>query len=408
MDILLISSLLGAFVLQVASSEDSVKVSVSAWPPGSNIYLHESVLLRCTVDSNSSFAWSFRWFRHPTPTPNPRHLVSGDSYSITAVTREDEGSYQCGVEQRERNISSVVLLSQPVDVRVSDTPPPSLTLTPSSRHLFRGETFSLQCPGSLSSSSGWTLRRFPPGPTVRSRRVYTDWCSPLGGAGSADQPDTCVFNAARETSGLYWCEGAEEGRSNAVSIAVSYGSIILRTPASPVSEDDAVSLVCQYWTGTNGTTIFFKNGAEILTSTMSSISGREIKMIIENVTQEDEGFYKCAFPDRQTESPESWLSVRPERGNSTTKDGTATSTGSWIWIVVLCILFLLLLIPLSVWLVRRYRYHTVCTCSCCPVSKEELQAVELPVTKQEVSEVQWDLSWMEMSNLLDRNVYPDT
>ncbi|KAM7012002.1 limbic system-associated membrane protein-like [Tautogolabrus adspersus] len=327
MNILLISSLLGAFVLQVASSKESVKVSVSVWPPGSNIYLDESVLLHCTVDSNSSFVWRFQWFRHkphPASTPNPRHLVSGDSYSITAVTREDEGSYQCQVEQRERNISSVVLLSQPVNLRVSDMPPPSLTLTPSSRHIFRGESFSLQCPGSQTSSSGWTLRRFPPGPTVRRRRVYTDWCRPLGGAGSADQPDTCVFNAAKETSGLYWCEGAE-GRSNAVSMAVSYDSIILRTPASPVFEGDAVSLICQYWTGNNRKTIFFKNGAQILAST-SSISGRQIKMTIENVTQEDEGFYKCASTDRQMESPESWLSVRPERGNATTTDGTAAST----------------------------------------------------------------------------------
>ncbi|KAM7012001.1 uncharacterized protein LKV04_022495 [Tautogolabrus adspersus] len=103
-------------------------------------------------------------------------------------------------------------------------------------------------------------------------------------------------------------------------------SIILRTPASPVFEGDAVSLICQYWTGNNRKTIFFKNGAQILAST-SSISGRQIKMTIENVTQEDEGFYKCASTDRQMESPESWLSVRPERGNATTTDGTAASTG---------------------------------------------------------------------------------
>lgn len=37
-------------------------------------------------------------------------------------------------------------------------------------------------------------------------------------------------------------------------------------------------------------------------------------MTIENVTREDEGLYKCASKDRTMESPESWLSVRPDRG----------------------------------------------------------------------------------------------
>ena len=97
---------------------------MSVWPPGSNIYLGECVLLQCSVESNSSFVWRYRWLKHEPraaslPTPNPRHLVSGDSYSITAVTREDAGSYQCQAERRESNITSVVLLSQPATLRVS-------------------------------------------------------------------------------------------------------------------------------------------------------------------------------------------------------------------------------------------------------------------------------------------------
>lgn len=91
------------------------------------------------------------------------------------------------------------------------------------------------------------------------------------------------------------------------------GTIILKTPAFPVSEGDEVVLYCQYWTGNHSKTSFFKNGVEISTLTSSS-SDRAIKMTIENVTQEDEGLYKCASRDRKTESPESWLSVRPDRG----------------------------------------------------------------------------------------------
>ncbi|XP_070764974.1 Fc receptor-like protein 6 [Enoplosus armatus] len=387
---------------------ETLKVSVSVWPPGSNIYLGECVWLQCTVEPNSSFVWSYRWFKHiPHTTPNPRHLVSGDSYSITAVMREDAGRYRCQARRQMSNTSSVILVSQPAVLGVSELPPPLLTLTPSTRQLFRGEHFTVQCPTSRTTSSAWMLRQFSPGHGVRNNVFYTDRCSPLGGAVSAEKPDACVFTAASETSGLYWCEGAE-GRSNAVNITVSYDAIILKTPALPVFEGDKVVFFCQYWTGNNSKTTFFKNGAEIITY-ISSSSDRVMKMTIENVTQEDEGFYKCASQDRKMESPESWLSVRPDRGNFTSTDGTAASTsGSWKWIIVSCGIALLFLIPLTVGLVCHYRYQTFCTRSCWPVSKEDLPAVELPATKQDVTEVQWDLSWMEMSSLLDKPLYPDS
>lgn len=83
-------------------------LTVTVWPPGSSIYLGECVLLQCTVKSNSTFTWNYRWYRHrlhTALTPNPRHLVSGDSYSITAVTRDDAGTYWCEADQRERNTS---------------------------------------------------------------------------------------------------------------------------------------------------------------------------------------------------------------------------------------------------------------------------------------------------------------
>lgn len=402
MDISFVFMLLGSFLLHGAASRDSVNVSLSVWPPGSNIYLDESVSLQCIVESNHSLDWAYVWIirrLHPPPIPNPRHLVLGDTYSITVVTRKDEGSYQCQAELREGNITFVEILSQPVVFRVSDRPPPSLTLTPSSRQIFRGERFSVQCP-ILQASSGWMLRRFPPGSKARSG-VYTDQCSPLGGAVSTHRPGMCVFTAARDNGGLYWCEGAE-GRSTAVSVTVSYGSIILRTPASPLFSGDSVDLYCRFLTGNNGNIIFFKNGAEIMNFTSSS-SDREIKMRIENVTLEDEGFYRCASEDRWMESSEIWLSVRPAQGNITSAGGTAASSGSWIWIIVVCGLLLLLLFPLSLWLFHHYRYQAFCTRSCWPVSKEEPPAVGLPVTKQDVTEVQWDLSWMEMSNLLDKH-----
>ncbi|CAB1442553.1 unnamed protein product [Pleuronectes platessa] len=110
---------------------------------------------------------------------------------------------------------------------------------------------------------------------------------------------------------------------------------------------------------------------------------------------------------RQLQSPESWLSVRPDRGNSTSEE-TPASTGSWKWIIASCGVLLLIVIPLTVWLVCHYRYQKFCTWSCWPVSKQEVPAGVLPATKLDVTEVQWDLSWMEMSNLLEKDSYCGT
>lgn len=67
-------------------------------------------------------------------------------------------------------------------------------------------------------------------------------------------------------------------------------------------------------------------------------------------------------------------------------------------------------IPTDCWsfTVFAWRYRTFFTCRRWPISKENLPAVELPATKQDTTEVQWDLSWMEMSNLLDKHLYPGT
>ncbi|CAB1414531.1 unnamed protein product [Pleuronectes platessa] len=92
-----------------------------------------------------------------------------------------------------------------------------------------------------------------------------------------------------------------------------YGDIILKTQASPVFTDDDVTLCYQHQSGKHKQTSFFKNGA-LIDSNSSSGSDRVIKMTLKNVTREDEGFYRCASHDRQLQSPESWLSVRPDRG----------------------------------------------------------------------------------------------
>ncbi|XP_061593071.1 Fc receptor-like protein 5 [Cololabis saira] len=390
----LVSLLLGfaAFILHSAMLKELPAPVVSVWPPGLELYSGESVFLQCKMESNSTLTWTYQWYKNTSKTPpttSHRHSVSGDSYSITAVKREDAGSYWCRAEQRESN----VVTEARVVLNVSGRPPPLLTLTPSTRQFFAGERFTLQCPAS-QSASGWKLRHFSPG---RPDRITVDQkrtCPPLDGAIRANTSDGCVFTAASGNSGLYWCEGAG-GRSSAVNITVSYGNIILKTPAFAVAEGDKVVLSCHYKIGNQGKTIFLKgNEGEIFTSNSSS-SDKAINWTTENVTPKDEGLYRCVSQDGKMESPASWLSVTPDRG-------------TWKWIIVTCSIVLLCLIPLTVWLVKCHRCPTLCTSSWWPLVKDDVPAVPLPATKQDVTEVQWDLSWMEMSSLLDKQLYPGT
>ncbi|XP_039985229.1 uncharacterized protein LOC120791114 isoform X2 [Xiphias gladius] len=221
MNVVLISSLLGvaALVLQVAAFKESLEVSVSVRPPGSHIYLGECVFLQCIVESQSPFVKSYRWYRSkPHTAPNPRHLVSGDSYFITAVTREDADSYWCQAECRE-NKTVFVVKAQPFALSVSELHPPSLSLTPNTRQMLRGERFTVRCPAFETYSPGWKLVHFSPDRTMRTT-VFSVHYSPPGGGVSADNSEAFVFIAASGKSGLYWCEGAG-GRSNAVNITMA-------------------------------------------------------------------------------------------------------------------------------------------------------------------------------------------
>ncbi|XP_077391060.1 uncharacterized protein LOC144027426 isoform X2 [Festucalex cinctus] len=314
MNIILISSLLdvAAFVLLVAASQEGAKVSVTVWPPGTKVFLGECLLLRCTVASNSTLAWRYSWFwNEPDATrmgKNPRHLLSGSSYSITAVMREDAGRYWCQAECCSNSNTTVALQSRPVELSVSELPPPSMTLTPSTRHMFVGEIFTLHCPDTLTNSSAWVLRQTSTSRLIRTADSKTGACFSPGSSVSPGRSRTCVVSAARDHGGLYWCEGAE-GRSNAVHITVSSGPVIMRTPAFSVPHGGSVVLACRYRKGNHTKTTFFRNGVEMSTYSFPG-PGSEIKLMIENVSEAHEGFYKCASQDGKLESPQSWLSVR--------------------------------------------------------------------------------------------------
>ncbi|KAA8578068.1 hypothetical protein FQN60_016067, partial [Etheostoma spectabile] len=78
-------------------------------------------------------------------------------------------------------------------------PPVSLTVSPSSSQVFRGQSVSLSCEED-DSSAGWSLRRNTTGET--RTQCGGGWGRPAG-------PSCTISNMVPWYSGEYWCESRE-------------------------------------------------------------------------------------------------------------------------------------------------------------------------------------------------------
>ncbi|XP_036426528.1 uncharacterized protein LOC118808163 isoform X2 [Colossoma macropomum] len=105
---------------------------------------------------------------------------------------------------------------------------------------------------------------------------------------------------------------------------------------------------------------------------------------IQNATKAPEGLYNST---NAVESSESGIS----------------GSGSWVWVVCV-IVVILLLIPVILLLVPSFRQRMKFFPASASTGMSALQ--EMPQTKQDATEIQWDLAWMEMANLLDKQHYP--
>nr|XP_055069784.1 uncharacterized protein LOC129450799 [Misgurnus anguillicaudatus] len=272
-----------------------------------------------------------------------------------------------------------------------NVPPASLAVWPDSRQHFRGKEFSLHCSVNDGNSTGWILWR------LKGAEVISG-CLPLNGTESPGNTENCRFtDIDSKNSGLYWCESSDgDKKSNSVNITVSYGEIVLLSPVHPVMRGESITLECKSWLYELSQTLLYKNGVQVL-----SVNGTQ--MTIENVTQDDEGFYKCAFANTSLESSENWLSVR-ENSTADAKDET-TSTGYLVWLPVLLIILVLLVVLPVLWLLFPGLREKLLACFNGASRRERIQQ-EMPKTKQDVTEIQWDLPWMEMTNLLDKQQIP--
>ncbi|KAJ8248684.1 hypothetical protein COCON_G00233550 [Conger conger] len=288
----------------------------------------------------------------------------------------------------------VLVITEALQPGMSQEHPPALlTIQPNSRQHFRLDQMSLWCPSQEGSSSEWTLKHL-------SRSGVQSGCLPAGGSVSTERPGACLISSLFSgNSGLYWCESGAGGvRTSSINITVVYGPMIIQCPAQPVAEGDWVILRCHYWRRRGNATAFYKDGVLLSNGTA---------MTIRNVTRADQGLYMCADSDG-TASPESWLSVESVSPTelqlpSTFPTDAPSPAGSWLMVVVpCCIVGVFLIVTLSL-LAHHRRSPLKCSpWSCCATGGTPREGPKRagPQTQGDVTEIQWDLPWLEMEDTL--------
>ncbi|XP_045919308.1 sialoadhesin-like [Micropterus dolomieu] len=177
----------------------------------------------------------------------------------------------------------------------------ALRVLPNRSQFFQYESVSLSC-GQQGISSEWSVKRNTS--KDRNEECFKFW-------GRKNESHCFIADLYPTDTGVYWCEFAAGERSEAVSITVTRGFVILDSPVLPVMEGNNVTLSCRNKKSSSSNLIadFYKDGLLIRSSSTGTLT-------IHSVSKSDEGLYKCNVSGAK-QSSDSWLTVR---GENTTTD----------------------------------------------------------------------------------------
>ncbi|XP_062371978.1 Fc receptor-like protein 2 [Sardina pilchardus] len=280
--------------VKITESPKAVATLLPNWP---DFFRGETITFRCDIQGDQHGHWQYSWYKIGNVAPNPLHTRK--KFTISYAEESDSGEYSCrGTRSRDPQTSET---SASVRITVSGrSPPSSLVVHPDTNQHFDLKSLSLSCEG-IVTLTGWRLRWFPG--WSKHKMCPNGW---------AEARSTCRGDKAFSSeSGVYWCQSETGERSNPVNISVHDGSMILESPAHPVTEGDPLTLRCRYrYQPSNISADFYKDGTLLQTSTTG-------EMTIPAVSKSHEGLYKCRNPE-SGESPKSWITVKVS-GNASYK-----------------------------------------------------------------------------------------
>ncbi|XP_076581110.1 Fc receptor-like protein 5 [Chaetodon auriga] len=267
---------------RLALSDAKKEVFMRITPSRSQFFQYDDVSLSCEVSAGHGRMKRNGTSRKTESCPYSWGTLIGSTCTISALYPSDTGFYWCESSSGEQ--------SQTVHISVTA----ALRVLPNRSQFFQYESVSLSC-GQQGNSPDWRLKK-------NTSRHKNKECSTFRDGKYKSR----FFIEALYPSdtGVYWCESAAGGCSNAANITVTGGSVILESPVHPVMEGDAVTLRCTN-RGTSSSSLtadFYKDGLLISSSSVGI-------MTIHSVSASDEGLYMCNVSGAGR-SPDSWLAVR--------------------------------------------------------------------------------------------------
>ncbi|XP_053537834.1 B-cell receptor CD22 [Ictalurus punctatus] len=315
--------------------------------PQSSVYTGDTITLTC---ERQSTGWEIQWYNN-----NPQlQLLNSEEANALKMTVDNAGEteYKCRACRRNQESGYYYYyyhyycteFSDPVNITVRERPGAVLSVSPQS-WLTEGDSVTLSCE-ITDSSTDWTFSWYTAVPyrdgltQIKDNHGYIMYVELLSDSSRGSGGNYTLSPAALNHTGVYMCRGERgqpalhtqysnpqplwiTGESPPVSLIINpsrthhfskdsfslscedqNGDVILESPVHPVTEGHPLTLRClyRYTKSSNLRADFYKDGSVLQTQTTR-------EMIIQTVSESDEGFYHCQHPERG-ESPKSWVSVR--------------------------------------------------------------------------------------------------
>ncbi|XP_037390493.1 B-cell receptor CD22 [Pygocentrus nattereri] len=151
--------------------------------PGDQVFIGETVTLRCDIQGGGVSNWQYSWFKDGSSTP----VSNKQQYSISPVTESHRGKYTCS--GTERGTSRYSHTSKAVTLTVSEKPKPELTSSHKGAALI-GNPVVLYC--KLDHSAGW-------------RFYWSKHTQSLENETKTETHSYTISSVSVSDGGQYWC-----------------------------------------------------------------------------------------------------------------------------------------------------------------------------------------------------------